>query len=143
MCQHKFEGPPSLSAKVVRNLGANFCNMSEDDLSDKMLKKKKNLQDVSAPKSQERKTKMTRKRTMKMKTSNVMVMHWVGRFCMPLIGWAFWSVLLWRICLTVVVLNFMFIGRITMSFIDRYFITHPVIGLGFTIANEPGSFLHE
>jgi hypothetical protein len=143
MCQHKFEGPPSLSAKVIWNLGTKFCSMSEDDLSDKILKKKKNSSGCVGPKSQERKTKMTRKRTMKMKTSNVMVMHWVGRFCMPLNCWAFWSVLLRRLCLTVVVLNFMFIDRITMSFIDRYLITHPVIGLGFTIANEPGSFLDE
>lgn len=42
MCQHKFEGHPSLSAKVIRNLGEKFCNLSEVDLSDKVLKKKKN-----------------------------------------------------------------------------------------------------
>jgi hypothetical protein len=40
MCQHKFEGPPSLSAKAIRNLGERFCNLSEVDLSDKALKKK-------------------------------------------------------------------------------------------------------
>jgi hypothetical protein len=42
MCQHKFEGSPSLSAKAIRNLGERFCNLSEVDLSDKALKKKKN-----------------------------------------------------------------------------------------------------
>jgi hypothetical protein len=42
MCQHKFEGPPSLSAKVIRNLGEKNCNLSEVDLSDKALKNKKN-----------------------------------------------------------------------------------------------------
>jgi hypothetical protein len=41
MCQHKFEGPPSLSAKVIRSLGERFCNLSEVDLSDNALKKKK------------------------------------------------------------------------------------------------------
>jgi hypothetical protein len=41
MCHHNFDGPPSLSSKVIRNLGAKFCNMSEEDLSDKNLKKKK------------------------------------------------------------------------------------------------------
>jgi hypothetical protein len=42
MCQHKFEGPPSLSAKTIRRLGERFCNLSEEELADKALKKKKN-----------------------------------------------------------------------------------------------------
>jgi hypothetical protein len=37
MCHHKFEGPPSLSAKVIRNLGEKFCSMPEEDLFDKKL----------------------------------------------------------------------------------------------------------
>jgi hypothetical protein len=42
MCQHKFEGPSSLSAKTIRRLGESFCNLSEEELADKALKKKKN-----------------------------------------------------------------------------------------------------
>jgi hypothetical protein len=42
MCQHKFEGPPSISAKNIRRLGERFCNLSEVDLFDIALKKKKN-----------------------------------------------------------------------------------------------------
>jgi hypothetical protein len=75
MCHHKFDGPPSLSAKVIRNLGAKFCNMSEEELSDKKLKKKKIPQDVLAPKSQTKKTEITRKKTMLMKTSSKMKNH--------------------------------------------------------------------
>jgi hypothetical protein len=41
MCQHKFDGPPTLSTKVIWNLGSKFCKMSEDDLTDKNLEKKK------------------------------------------------------------------------------------------------------
>jgi hypothetical protein len=41
MCQDKSEGPPSLSAKNIRRLGERFCNLSEEDLSDIALKKKK------------------------------------------------------------------------------------------------------
>jgi hypothetical protein len=41
MCQHKFDGPPTLSSKVIRSLGSKFCKMFEDDLTDKCLKKKK------------------------------------------------------------------------------------------------------
>jgi hypothetical protein len=40
MCQHNFDAPP-LSSKVLRNLGSRFCNLSEDDLSEHRLKKKK------------------------------------------------------------------------------------------------------
>jgi hypothetical protein len=42
LCQHKCEGPPSLSAKTIRSLGERFCNLSEEELADKALKKKKN-----------------------------------------------------------------------------------------------------
>jgi hypothetical protein len=41
MCHHNFDGHPSLSSKVIRNLGNRFCSMSDDDLSDTNLKKKK------------------------------------------------------------------------------------------------------
>jgi hypothetical protein len=41
MCHHNFDGPPSLSSKVIQNLGNKFCSMSDDDLSDTNLKKKK------------------------------------------------------------------------------------------------------
>jgi hypothetical protein len=41
MCQHNFDGPPLLSSKVMRNLGSRFCNLSDDDLSERHLKKKK------------------------------------------------------------------------------------------------------
>jgi hypothetical protein len=41
MCQHNFDGPPLLSSKVIRNLGSRFCNLSDDDLSERRLKKKK------------------------------------------------------------------------------------------------------
>jgi hypothetical protein len=34
--------PPSLSAKTIRRLGERFCNLSEEELADKALKKKKN-----------------------------------------------------------------------------------------------------
>jgi hypothetical protein len=57
MCQHKFEDPPSLSAKVIRNLGAKFCSMSEDDLSNKMLKKNKNSSGCVGPKKLGKKDK--------------------------------------------------------------------------------------
>jgi hypothetical protein len=40
MCQHNFDAPP-LSSKVLRNLGSRFCYLSEDDLSEHRLKKKK------------------------------------------------------------------------------------------------------
>jgi hypothetical protein len=49
MCQHKFEGPPSLSAKAIRSLGERFCNLSEVDLSDKALKKKNNPSSCVGP----------------------------------------------------------------------------------------------
>lgn len=55
MCHHKFDGPPSLYAKVIRNLGAKFCNMSEEDLSDKKLKKKKNSLGCVGPKKPNKK----------------------------------------------------------------------------------------
>lgn len=41
MCQHNFDGPPLLSSKVMRNLGSRFCNLSDEDLSERRLKKKK------------------------------------------------------------------------------------------------------
>jgi hypothetical protein len=41
MCQHNFDGPPLLSSKVIRNLGSRFCNLSDEDLSERRLKKKK------------------------------------------------------------------------------------------------------
>jgi hypothetical protein len=41
MCHHSFDGPPSLSSKVIRNLGTKLCNMSDEELSDNNLKKKK------------------------------------------------------------------------------------------------------
>lgn len=41
MCHHKFDGPPTLSTKVIRNLVSKFCSMTEDELTDKNLKKKK------------------------------------------------------------------------------------------------------
>jgi hypothetical protein len=56
MCQHKFEGPP-LSAKVIRNLGEKLCNLSEVDLSDKVLKKKKNSTGCVSPKKPGKKDK--------------------------------------------------------------------------------------
>jgi hypothetical protein len=46
-----------LSVKVIQNLGAKFCNMSEDDLSDKMLKKKKNSSGCVGPKKPGKKDK--------------------------------------------------------------------------------------
>lgn len=55
MCHHKFDGPPFLSAKVIRNLGAKFCNMSEEDLSDKKLKKKKSTLGCVGPKKPNKK----------------------------------------------------------------------------------------
>jgi hypothetical protein len=61
MCQHKFEGPPSLSAKVIRNLGEKFCNLSEVDLSDKALKKKKNPTGYVGPKKPGKKDKDDKK----------------------------------------------------------------------------------
>jgi hypothetical protein len=57
MCHHKFEGLPSLSAKVIRNLGEKFCNRSEADLSDKILKKKKNSAGCVGPKKLGKKDK--------------------------------------------------------------------------------------
>jgi hypothetical protein len=41
MCQYKFDGPPTLSSKVIRSLGSKFCKMTEDDLLEKNLKKRK------------------------------------------------------------------------------------------------------
>jgi hypothetical protein len=46
-----------LSAKVIRNLGEKFCNMLEVDLSDKILKKKKNSLGCVGPKKQGKKDK--------------------------------------------------------------------------------------
>jgi hypothetical protein len=58
MCHHNFDGPPSLSSKVIRNLGAKFCNMSDEDLSDNNLKKKKKFSSGSiGPKKTSKKDK--------------------------------------------------------------------------------------
>jgi hypothetical protein len=46
-----------LSAKVIRNLGEKFCNMLEVDLSDKILKKKKNSLGCVGPKKPGKKDK--------------------------------------------------------------------------------------
>jgi hypothetical protein len=50
MCHHKFDGPPTLSTKVIRNLGAKFCSMSEEELTDKNLKKKNSTRSVCSKK---------------------------------------------------------------------------------------------
>jgi hypothetical protein len=61
MCQHKFEGPPSLSAKAIRSLGERFCNLPEVDLSDKALKKKKNPSGCVGPNKPGKKDKEDKK----------------------------------------------------------------------------------
>jgi hypothetical protein len=56
MCQHKFDGPPTLSSKVIRSLGSKFCKMLEDDLTDKSLKKKNSSSGVvSSSKTEDKK----------------------------------------------------------------------------------------
>jgi hypothetical protein len=56
MCQHMFDGPPTLSSKVIQSLGSKFCKMSEDDLTDKSLKKNKSSSGlVSSSKSEDKK----------------------------------------------------------------------------------------
>lgn len=57
MCHHKFEGPPSLSAKVIRNLGEIFCSMSKEDLSNKKLQKKKKSSGCVGPNKPSKKDK--------------------------------------------------------------------------------------
>ena len=57
MCHHNFDGPPSLSSKVIRNLGAKFCNMANEDLSDNNLKKKKFSSGSVGPKKTSKKDK--------------------------------------------------------------------------------------
>jgi hypothetical protein len=57
MCHHNLDGPPSLSSKVIRNLGAKFCSMSEEDLSDNNLKKKKFSPGSVGPKKTSKKDK--------------------------------------------------------------------------------------
>ena len=61
MCQHKFEGPPSLSAKTIRRLGESFCNLSEEELADKALKKKKNPPGCVGPNKSGKKDKGDKK----------------------------------------------------------------------------------
>jgi hypothetical protein len=61
MCHHNFDGPPFLSSKVIRNLGAKFCSMSEEDLSDKNLKKKKFSSGSICPKKPNKKDKNDKK----------------------------------------------------------------------------------
>ena len=117
--------------------------MIEEDLSDKKLKKKKNSAGCVGPKKPNKKDKMTRKKTMMMKTSSVMANHWSARFCFLWNCWAFWLVIPWRLCLTVGIGNCLFIGHDTLSFNDLSMLTRPVIGCGFTFDNEPGSFLNE
>jgi hypothetical protein len=57
MCHHNFDGPPSLSSKVTRNLGAKFCNMLDEDLPDNNLKKKKFSSGSVGPKKTSKKDK--------------------------------------------------------------------------------------
>jgi hypothetical protein len=61
MCQHKLEGPPSLSAKTIRRLGESFCNLSDVELDDKALKKKKNPPGCVGPKKPGKKDKGDKK----------------------------------------------------------------------------------
>jgi hypothetical protein len=143
MCLHKFDGPPSLSTKVIRNLGAKFCSMTEEDLSDKKLKKKNSSGCVGAKKPNKKDKNDKKKKTMMMKTSSVMENHWSARFCFLWNCWAFWSVITWQLCLTVGIWNCLFIGHDTLSFNDLSMLTHPVIGRGFTFVKEPASFLNE
>jgi hypothetical protein len=53
--------PPSLSSKVIQNFGAKFCSMSEEDLSDKNLKKKKFSSGSIYPKKPNKKDKNVKK----------------------------------------------------------------------------------
>jgi hypothetical protein len=61
MCHHNFDGPPSLSSKVTRNLGTKFCNMSDEELSDNNLKKKKSSAGSVGQKRTSRKDKENEK----------------------------------------------------------------------------------
>jgi hypothetical protein len=61
MCHHKFDGPPSLSTKVIKNLGAKYCSMSEEELSDTKLKKKKNSSGCVGPQKPNKKDKNGKK----------------------------------------------------------------------------------
>jgi hypothetical protein len=57
MCHHNFDGSPAMSSKVIRNLGAKLCNMSDEDLSDNNLKKKKFSLGSVGPKKASKKDK--------------------------------------------------------------------------------------
>jgi hypothetical protein len=61
MCHHNFDGPLSLSSKVIRNLGTKFCNMSDEDLSDNILKNKKFSSGSISQKKTSRKDKKNEK----------------------------------------------------------------------------------
>jgi hypothetical protein len=61
MCHHNFDGPPSLFSKVIQNLGTKFCNMSDEDLSDNNLKKKKFTSGSVGQKKMSRKDKENEK----------------------------------------------------------------------------------
>jgi hypothetical protein len=61
MCHHNFDGPPSLSSKVIQNLGTKFCNMSDEELSDNNLKKKKSSSGSVGQKRTSRKDKENEK----------------------------------------------------------------------------------
>jgi hypothetical protein len=61
MCHHNFDGPPSLSSKVIWNLGTKFCNMSDKELSDNNLKKKKSSSGSVGQKRTSRKDKENEK----------------------------------------------------------------------------------
>jgi hypothetical protein len=72
-----------------------------------------------------------------MKTSNVMVLLRVGRFCRTLFRRAFWLFLPRCICLVVAVSNFMVPGYFSVSGSNRYLFAHPVIGFGLSFVDKP------
>ena len=37
MCQGELDRPPTLSSRVIKNLGIQFCNVSEEEISDSKL----------------------------------------------------------------------------------------------------------
>jgi hypothetical protein len=139
MCQHKFEGPPSLSAKTIRRLGERFCNLSEEELADKALKKKKNPPGCVGSNKSGKKDKGTRNKTLQMMTTDMLILLWVGLFCRSQLRQAFWLSRPWRFYLLIVYKNLVVSGCALFR-LNRYTFALPVIGFGSLPINELDPF---
>jgi hypothetical protein len=131
MCHHNYDGPPSLSSKVIRNLGAKFCNMSDEDLSNNNLKKKKFSSGSVGPKKTRKKDKKMRRMKISLKkTNNRLKKCWL-EYCFCLLKyWVFGLVNLRILYSSFDTLVCMFSACDTLSLVDWYLFTHLVLGFG-------------